>query len=84
MGVLRSTVEELIAASKFIFPGQLFYTDAIGFLEDLTQKRLRRVILSAISSSGKEIEPELRELCVRLFLRMGLIRASAEDLLLAA
>ena len=34
--VLRSTVEELLAASKFIFPGQLFHTDAIGFLEDLT------------------------------------------------
>ena len=42
--------------------------------------QLRRILVANIGL----VEGEARELTVKLLLRLGLIRASAEDLLLAA
>lgn len=62
-------------------PGSLFETGIAGSQEDLRCMHLRRILVSTIQS--QKSEPELRELCVRLLFRIGLIRASPEDLVLA-
>ena len=45
--------------------------------------KLRRVVVAAICSKHND-EDSVRELGVKLLLRWGLVRASPEDLLLAA
>ena len=81
-GVLRSTVEQLLATSKSLGAAKLFSTEAAGFREDLQHMKLRKVLVKAIQSD--KTPKDLRELSVKLLLRMGLVRASAEDLLRAA
>ena len=49
---------------------------------DLKSQGLRKIMVDVISS--EKSQGELRELCVRLLFRFGMIFASPEDLLLAA
>ena len=81
LDIVKSTIQHLLITSENISPNTLFSVDHQGFQDDLTFLRLRRIILSLVNTD--HANQELKTLCVRLLLRMGLIRASAEDLLLA-
>ena len=59
-----------------------FSVDHQGFQDDLIHQKLRQILLTVINSD--QTDQELKTLCVRLILRWGLVRGSAEDLLLAA
>ena len=80
--LVKSMVQQLLDASEKIAPQSLFGTTQQNFEEDLVHQRIRKMLLSVIFSDQKD--GELDELCVRLLLRFGMARASAEDLLLAA
>ena len=80
--LVKSMVQQLLAASAKIAPQSLFGTTQQNFEEDLVHQRIRKMLLSVIFSDQKD--GELDELCIRLLLRFGMARASAEDLLLAA
>ena len=73
-------VQRLLDASEKVSPQKLFSCEARGFRDDLQYLQLRRVLLKYI----EQAEGVAREQSIRLLLRWGLIRASAEDLLLAA
>ena len=72
----------MLATSEAIGPAKLFNTNANGFRDDLQQMKLRQILIKAVQNDRTSLE--LRKLIVRLLLRMGLVRASAEDLLRAA
>ena len=78
--IVKETVQRLLAASERISPQKLFSTEAKGFSDDLQYLQLRRVLVRTV----EQTDGELREMAIRLLLRWGLIRASSEDLLLAA
>ena len=82
--VLKVAVEQLLASKKLIGAGQLFVdnTQERYLYDDLYNMKLRHVLVSVIKSD--ESAGELRELSIKLLLRMGLVSASAEDLLRAA
>lgn len=66
-------------------PGQLFEIDKIAFMTDAAMAEARNFIESiakkaASSASG---DSQLINLCVRLILRMGIVRENPEDLLIA-
>ena len=64
-----------------VAPMRHFSYDAVGIRDDLAQMQLRKLLLTAL----ERIEDnEARYLIVRLILRFGITRASAEDLLIAA
>ena len=77
---VKETVQRLLAASEKVSPQKLFSTQPKGFSDDLQHMQLRRILVAMI----EQVEGPARELTVKLLLRWGLIRASAEDLLLAA
>ena len=64
-----------------IDPQRLFSSDAASFSDDLCHMQMRRILLSVLERSEDQ---EARQLIARLLLRWGVVRASAEDLLLAA
>ena len=78
--IVKNTVQRLLAASEKILPQKLFSVEAKGFKEDLVYMQLRRLLVAVIEQDVGET----RALSVKLLLRWGLMRASAEDLLLAA
>lgn len=80
--LVKSMVQQLLASSAKIAPQSLFGTTQQNFEEDLVHQRIRKMLLSVIFSD--QPDGELDELCIRLLLRFGMARASAEDLLLAA
>ena len=51
-----------------------------GFVQDLRIQQLRALLLSVIEKE----RADMREMCVRILFRVGMIFASPEDLLLAA
>jgi hypothetical protein len=63
-------------------PAAHFDTTMDSFKEDLSHQKLRNVLLQAVQ--GEQADAELRDMVVRLLLRIGLIRANGEDLLRAA
>ena len=80
--MLKNTLKRILDASKNILAKKLYKSDSQGFMEDLQHQKLRRIILEALDQISDDAE--LQVLATRVFLRWGLIRASPEDLLLAA
>ena len=80
--LLKSILEEMYNSTKSASPKDMFSASAEGFIQDLRLKKLRGLLIKTISDNTSQ--GELRDLCVRLLLRIGLISASPEDLLLAA
>ena len=80
--VLKATILDMYDQSTGLEAASLFGNDAIDSQEDLRCMHLRRILVSTIQS--QKSGGELRELCIRLLFRIGLIRASPEDLVLAA
>ena len=79
--VVKTIMEELYIYTRSAEPKDMFNTKIDGFMQDLWLKKLRAFLVKTISS--KKSQGELRELCVRLLLRIGLISGNPEDLLLA-
>ena len=77
----KNVVDRLLHATMRIDPQRLFSSEAASFSDDLCHMQMRRILLSVLERSEDQ---EARQLIVRLLLRWGVVRASAEDLLLAA
>ena len=80
--LLKATIQNMLSVAAPLEPGVHFSTDIKSFKDDLAHKNLRSVLIAAIECAASDAE--LRQLCVKLLLRIGLIRASGEDLLHAA
>lgn len=80
--LFKSTVSQLLALTETMEPVKKFELKATTLSQDFIHEKLRRVVLSAIERA--DTDPKTRELSIKLLLRWGLLRASAEDLLLAA
>ena len=78
--IVKETVMRLLEASEKITAQKLFSVEAKGFRDDLVYMQLRRLLVTVIEQDAGET----RALSVKLLLRWGLMRACAEDLLLAA
>ncbi len=72
----------MLSLANALQPEDHFDTNMDSFKEDLANQKLRQVLLQAVESD--QADTEIRELAVKLLLRIGLIRASGEDLLRAA
>ena len=80
--LLKATIQNMLSVAAPLEPGVHFSTDIKSFNDDLAHKNLRSVLLTSIECPASDAE--LRQLCVKLLLRIGLIRGSGEDLLHAA
>ena len=60
----------------------MFRTDSNGLIQDIQVKQQRQLILKTFKDPKSS--QELKELCLRVLLNVGLAQASATDLLLAA
>ena len=77
----KNVVDRLLHSMLRMEPRSLFSDDAASFNDDLCHMQMRRILLTVLERTDDQ---EARQLIVRLLLRWGVIRASAEDLLLAA
>ena len=80
--MLKQTIKELLESSQPLSQGALFNQELEGFYTDLKYAKLRSVLIRIIESESTDAE--LRELSVKLMLRLGKIMDSGEDLLRAA
>lgn len=78
--LVRETVLRLLHASNKIEPQKMFRTDVSSFTSDLKHMNLRRVLMYALEHG----EESLKAPIVKLLFRWGMVRASAEDLMLAS
>ena len=78
--LVQDAVQKLLDSSEKIAPAALFSCEAKGFKDDLQYMTLRRILLKYV----EQADGLARDLTIKLLLRWGLIRASAEDLLHAA
>ena len=60
----------------------MFRTGSGGLIQDIQAKQQRQLILKTFNDPKSS--KELKELCLRVLLNVGLAQASATDLLLAA
>ena len=79
--ILKRIVTDLYDATKNIQPKALFKASADGSRDDLRFKKWRQVLIKAINN--EKADSELKTICIKLLCRIGLVRASAEDLILA-
>ena len=63
-------------------PLQLFSREAASLGHDWSMAKLRRVLTAKLEHVDTSVE--MRQLCIRLLLKIGLVCGNAEDLLLAA
>ena len=82
--LVKSTVQHMLVTLEKMPEKSLFSVDHKGFQDDLLYQKLRKILMAILESSEQEADEELKTLCLRLILRWGIVRASAEDLLLAA
>lgn len=80
--VVKSTIQHLLVTCENMGDKSLFSVDHKGFQDDLIHQKLRSIVLAVLNS--EQADTELKTLCVKLILRWGIVRASGEDLLLAA
>ena len=78
--IFKVTLERLLAASGMLSPSTFFSTEASSFSEDLHYMQLRRIMVGSIQYGDVQV----KELAIKTLLRLGVIRASPEDLMLAA
>ena len=76
---LANVLDALVLSTKGVTPSSLFSKDRSGMQLDLLLKRIRRILESVIHT-----QPELRGKCVEVLMRLGLMLASPEDLIMAA
>jgi hypothetical protein len=81
LATFKNVVARLLHSTLRVEPQRMFSQEASSFSDDLSHMQMRRILLTVL---GKTDDGEARSLIVRLLLRWGVIRASSEDLLLAA
>lgn len=79
---VKACISAFMAIMQPLQPANNYKADGQGFAEDLMFKKMRAVVLAIIDSP--DCDTDLRELCVRVLLVTGTVRASAEDILHAA
>ncbi len=72
----------MLKVSASLEPAQKFSQDVEAFKQDLGNQKLRDALLALIDC--KNYDKDLKGLCIRLLLRIGLISANGENLLRAA
>ena len=81
-GMFRCMAQSMLRQADTMEPLQLFSRSAASFGHDWSMAKLRRVLTAKLEQSDTSVE--IRQLCVRLLLKIGLACGNAEDLLLAA
>ena len=79
---LKVSIQNMLKVASTLEPAQKFSQDVEAFKQDLVNQKLRDALLALIDSNPSDTE--LKGLCVRLLLRIGLITANGENLLRAA
>ena len=79
---LKDIIDAILMSTKGIGEGSLFSKDKEGFQFDLLMKRIRHLIVQVMGSQNTT--QELRVKCTEMLMRVGMIAASPEDLILAS
>ena len=81
-GMFKCMALSMLRQADRMKPLQLFSREAASLGHDWSMAKLRRVLTAKLEHVDTSVE--MRQLCVRLLLKIGLVCGNAEDLLLAA